>query len=184
MPPLTAPEPETGRMLEILHYPHPKLRIVAEPVEVIDDAIRRLAAEMIETMYAARGVGLAATQVGVPLRLLIVDTDPRARDPRVLINPVLVRRSRHKVFENEGCLSVPGIEAKVKRYAEATVEAQDLDGRVVEYGGEGLLARALQHEIDHLDGLLFLDKISSVTRFALRHDIERLEADYRRTHGA
>lgn len=165
-------------MLRILTYPDPFLREVSDPVETIDDSIRKLAEEMIETMYAAKGVGLAAPQVGHHLRLFIVDLDPEKRDPRVLINPEFLRRSKEKSVEDEGCLSVPGITARVKRPEAVTVKALDLDGNEVEYSGGGLLGRALQHENDHLDGMLFIDKVSTAARLALRGELAHLEQDY------
>jgi peptide deformylase len=165
-------------MLEILRYPDPVLRQVSRPVEVIDDTIRRLAADMIEAMVAAKGVGLAAPQVGVPVRLVVVDLDHQAHDPRVLINPVFREVSQEKEIDNEGCLSLPGIEAKVKRSAQAVVEAQDLSGNVIEYSGDGIVSRALQHECDHLDGILFIDKLTPAARFAIRHELARLEEAY------
>jgi len=164
-------------MLEILHYPDPVLRQVAKPIATIGREIERLAEQMIETMYAAKGLGLAAPQVGAMVRLVIVDMDVslQRRDPRVLINPVFQSLSKDKDIDKEGCLSLPGIEAKVKRARHVILKAQDLSGHTVEYAAEGLLARAFQHECDHLDGILFIDKIGAAQRFALRHELARLE---------
>ncbi len=162
-------------MLEILRYPNPVLRQIAKPIARIDDSLRHLVEEMIETMYAARGLGLAAPQVGAPVRLVIVDFDPQRRDPRILINPVFKFLSKEKFIDKEGCLSLPGLEAKVKRSRQAVLEAMDLTGHMVEYSAEDLLARAFQHECDHLDGVLFIDKIGPAQRFKLRHELAHLE---------
>ncbi len=169
-------------MLEIRKYPDPVLRQKAAPVEIIDDELRRLAADMIETMYANKGVGLAAPQVGVSRRLFVVDLDPEQRDPRVLINPVFRSRSKGKESQTEGCLSLPTLEARVSRSASVVVEAQDLDGQVVEYAVEGLAARAMQHENDHLDGILFVDKASPAAKISLQPDLEQLEHTYAAGH--
>ncbi len=165
-------------MLEIIRYPDPFLREVSEPVSEINDEICTLARKMIETMYASRGLGLAAPQVRVHKRLVIVDLDPEKHDPRVLINPKIIRRSKTRETGVEGCLSVPGVEAKVTRPAEVTLEAMNLEGEIVEYQGSGLTAKAFQHEIDHLDGVLFIDKVSMAARLAIRAELRRLEAAY------
>lgn len=165
-------------------YPDPVLRQVADPIEVIDDNIRGLAAGMIETMYGQNGVGLAAPQIGVSLRLVVIDTDPSERNPIVLINPVLVKKSRKKEAADEGCLSLPGLTASISRPAEVTVEAQDLEGNEIVIEGTDLMARALQHEIDHLDGILFVDKASIATRFSLRGELHTMEAEYASLHGS
>ncbi len=163
-------------MLTIRHYPDPVLRKVAKPVEAIGKEISDLANAMMESMYADKGVGLAATQVGVDKRVIIVDLDPENHDPQVLVNPVITSKSKEKETAEEGCLSVPGISAKVTRPAQVTVEALDLAGNTVEYSGGGLLARALQHEIDHLDGILFIDKLSIAAKFSIRDELARLES--------
>jgi peptide deformylase len=166
-------------MLEIVRYPDPFLREVSEPIAVIDDDIRRLAEEMIETMYANNGVGLAAPQVGVHKRICIIDMDPENGDPHVLINPVIVSKSKEKMTDSEGCLSVPGISAKVTRPRKVTMQAQNLDGELVEYTAEGnILSQAFQHEIDHLDGVLFIDKVSIAAKFSIRNELARLETSY------
>jgi len=170
-------------MLEIRVYPDPELRVPAEAVTVIDADLRKLAEAMIEAMYANKGVGLAAPQVGVGKRIVIVDIDPEARNPQVLINPVITRRGKAKEAFEEGCLSVPGINARVTRPIEVAATAQNLQGEVVAYEGGGLLGRALQHELDHLDGVLFIDKVGPATRFSLRDELRRLEDARERRHG-
>ena len=172
-------------ILEIKHYPDPVLRQVAKPVTLINDDLRKLAADMLETMIDANGIGLAAPQVGVSQRMVIVDffeTDDEGEeirhDPRVLINPVIVKRSREKELSSEGCLSFPGLHSKVKRNLRVVCEAQDLEGNIVEYAAEGLAARAIQHEIDHLDGVLFVDKVGITGKLSLKDDLEELEKQY------
>jgi peptide deformylase len=165
-------------MLEIIRYPNPILREVSRPVEIIDEEIRKLALEMIDSMYEDNGVGLAAPQIGRNIRLVIVDLDPRKRDPQVMINPVITGKSKEKETVVEGCLSVPGIEGKVTRAAELTVQAQNLDGDTIEYSGDGIFARAVQHEIDHLDGILFIDKLSPATKLSIRAELARLEENF------
>lgn len=165
-------------ILPIRKYPDPILRAPAKPVTVIDDRLRRLAADMIETMRDANGVGLAAPQVGVGLRLAVVDFDPENHDPRILVNPVIVKRSGRKESCEEGCLSFPGIRTWIKRSPRVVCEAQNLDGETVQYEVEDLTARAMQHEIDHLDGLLFVDKAGPSDRQSLRGELEELEEEY------
>ena len=165
-------------ILTIRNYPDPVLRLVAEPVKTINKDLRRLAADMIETMNHANGVGLAAPQVGKSIRMVVIDFDPENHEPRVLINPVIMKRSRQKDFSEEGCLSFPGLRSKVKRSARVTCEAQNLDGEIVEYQVEGLSARAIQHEIDHLDGMLFVDKVGPSDKLTLRDELADLEYTY------
>ncbi len=165
-------------MLQVCCYPDPVLRLVAKPVEVIDDNLRALAAEMIESMYEENGVGLAAPQIGKSIRMVVIDTTPEERNPMVLINPEIISKSKKKVSAEEGCLSLPGLSASISRPEQVTVEAQDLEGNEIEIEGDGLLARALQHEIDHLNGILFIDKASIAAKFSLRGDLHTLEAEY------
>ncbi len=170
-------------ILPIRVYPDPVLRAPAQPVTVIDSALRQLAADMVETMQDARGVGLAAPQVGVGQRIVIVDFAPdEDGDPRVLINPVIVKRSGKKELGEEGCLSFPGLRTRIKRSPKVVVEAQNLDGEIVEYAAEGLSARAVQHELDHLDGLLFVDKAGPSDRQSLLPELEELEHNYEELH--
>jgi peptide deformylase len=150
--------------LHILKYPDPKLHIVAKPVTDVDDRIRTLVDDMLETMYAADGVGLAATQVDVHERVIVIDTSESRDDPRVLINPELIARSDEMSFADEGCLSVPQIYDKVKRHARVTVRALGRDGQPYEFEAEGLLSVAVQHEMDHLMGKVFVEYLSSLKR--------------------
>ena len=165
-------------ILPIRRYPDPVLRKAAEPVRTINKELRQLAADMIETMGDANGIGLAAPQVGKPIRMVVVDFDPENHEPRVLVNPVVVKKSRQKETVDEGCLSFPGLKSKVKRSLKVVCEAQTLDGDIVEYQTEGLPARAIQHEIDHLDGMLFVDKVGPSDKLSLREGLAELEYAY------
>lgn len=149
-------------ILPIRTFGDPVLRSPAEPVAVIDDGVRKLVEDMIETMYAAPGVGLAAPQVGVSRRVAVFDAHD-GLGARVLINPVIVETSGEWVFD-EGCLSVPGYFWPITRPAFARARGLDLDGNPVEYAGEELLGRVLQHEIDHLDGMLLVERLDRRTR--------------------
>lgn len=153
---------------EIKTYPEKVLRQKAAPVESIDTEFQRLIDDMIETMYAAPGIGLAAPQVGVSKQLIVIDISHREEEKQktpllVLINPV-VKASEGEIESEEGCLSLPGYTATVKRAEKVFVQALDREGRPVSIEGEGLLCRALQHEIDHLNGTLLIDRISSIKR--------------------
>ncbi len=173
-------------MLEVIVYPNPILRKVSAPVEAVDDELKRFAEKMIETMYAQDGVGLAAPQVGRNIRLFVIDVsrDPENRHPEVLINPRFLSRGKEKETVEEGCLSVPDITANVTRPTAVKVEATNLAGETVVYEGDCLLARALQHEYDHLDGILFIDKVSMATKLSLKGELKVLEETYKRTVGA
>jgi peptide deformylase len=162
-------------------YPDDVLRRVASPVDerARDHDLERLAARMIRTMYEEKGVGLAAPQLGVSLRLIVVDPTEERRSPTVLVNPRVVRASGRAVGE-EGCLSVPGVTAKVRRRERATVEYETLSGGKAGVDAEGLLARVLQHEIDHLDGALFVDRLDPAGRLAVRQALRDLERRGRR----
>ena len=153
-------------ILDIVVYPDPRLKEVCKPVTEVTEEIRQLAADMIETMYDAPGVGLAAPQVGRNIRMLVMD--PAMKDeekqPRVLINPVLTLSGEEVVSEQEGCLSVAGFFGEVDRYARVRVEALSRQGKRFSISGSGLLARALQHEIDHLEGILFTDKAVTLSK--------------------
>jgi peptide deformylase len=157
-------------------YGDPVLRKMAEPVEAIDDEIRELAADMLETMYANNGVGLAANQVGVLRRIIVVDTQSEEDDPgpKVFINPVIRNPKGAEVME-EGCLSIPDIRADVKRAKEFDFEALDLDGNRVAFHADGLLARIILHEVDHLNGRLFVDYLSPVKKMMLKDQLKKLE---------
>jgi len=150
--------------LSILRYPDPRLHTVAKPVAVVDDRIRQLADDMLELMYQADGVGLAATQVDVHERVIVIDTSEGRDDPRVLINPELVARSEEMTFADEGCLSVPSIYDKVKRHARVTVRALGRDGQPYEFEADGLLSVCVQHEMDHLMGKVFVEYLSLLKR--------------------
>ena len=152
-------------VLEICTYPNPVLKQKALPITGIDDSVLQLVEDMIETMYQAPGIGLAANQVGKPLRLIVYDATPKdqPRNPSVLINPEIVSGEGSQSQE-EGCLSVPEYYAEVKRHAKVTVQGVNAQGEPVEICGEGLLAVVLQHEIDHLEGILMLDRISALKR--------------------
>jgi len=149
--------------LEILEFPDQRLRTVAKPVETFDESIGTLVDDMLETMYEANGIGLAATQVNVHLRLLVLDISEDRDAPREYINPEILTREGEQVCE-EGCLSVPGIYANVKRADSIRIRAQDRDGKIFEEDAEDLHAVCLQHEMDHLEGRLFVDYLSPLKR--------------------
>jgi peptide deformylase len=153
--------------LPILEYPDPRLRITAEPVTKVDAEIKNLVADMLETMYAAPGIGLAATQVNVHLRILVIDVSDDRNEPFCFINPEIVAREG-KTTGEEGCLSVPDLYESVERAAKITVRALDPDGQTFELETDGLLAVCVQHEIDHLDGKLFVDYLSELKRQRLK----------------
>lgn len=154
-------------ILEVLEFPDPRLRRVSEPVEQITSDLRRLTTDMLETMYDEPGIGLAAPQVGEPVRLIVLDTDwteeGADRSPLVLVNPEIVERA-DKVVWTEGCLSVPEFTADVERAARVRVRGLDLDGHEFEEQAEGLRAVCFQHEVDHLNGVLFIDRLSRLKR--------------------
>lgn len=158
--------------LRILEFPDPRLRKKATPVEVVDDALRGLVDDMFETMYEAPGIGLAATQVDVHKRLLIVDISNEKTDPYVLINPQLLEKDGVIVSE-EGCLSVPGYYEEVERAEHIRVSFLNRGGAEVEMEAEGMLAVCFQHEIDHLDGKLFVDYLSEAKRQRIRNRLVR-----------
>jgi peptide deformylase len=151
-------------LLSILRYPDPRLHTVAKPVAAVDERIRRLVDDMLETMYANDGVGLAATQVDVHERVLVMDTSEARDAPRVLVNPELIALSDEMAVAEEGCLSVPQIYDKVQRHARVTVRALGRDGAPVEFEAEGLEAVCVQHEMDHLMGKVFVEYLSALKR--------------------
>ncbi len=161
-------------LLPILHYPDPRLRNKALPVAVVDEAIHRLVDDMFETMYAAPGIGLAATQVNVPRRIITIDISETHDQPLCLINPVIVEREGTRRGE-EGCLSVPTIYEAVERANRVVVEALDREGRAIEVMATELMAVCIQHEIDHLDGKLFVDYLSILKRTRIRKKLEKQE---------
>jgi peptide deformylase len=146
--------------------PDPVLRQLSKPVERIDDPLRKLADDMLETMYDAPGIGLAAIQIGEPLRMLVIDLakEDEKRSPQVFINPEILGRSDEGSVYEEGCLSIPDYYAEVERPASVRVKFLDRDGKAQEVEADGLLATCLQHEIDHLNGVLFIDHISKLKR--------------------
>lgn len=150
-------------LLPILEFPDPRLRLRAEPVQQFDAELKRLIADMLQTMYAAPGIGLAATQVNVHRRLLVMDVSSEKDQPQVYINPEIVTRDGAEVSE-EGCLSVPNVFEEIERAARIQVRAQDADGRPFERDLTGLAAVCLQHEMDHLEGVLFIDHLSKLKR--------------------
>ncbi|WP_176086617.1 peptide deformylase [Martelella sp. HB161492] len=146
--------------------PDPILRKVSAPVERVDDELKKLAGDMLETMYEAPGIGLAAIQVGVPRRMLVLDVskDENKKEPMVFINPSILSMSDDRSVYEEGCLSIPDFFAEVERPAMVTVRYTDLDGKEQQVEADGLLATCLQHEMDHLDGVLFIDYLSRLKR--------------------
>ena len=154
--------------LPILRYPDPRLHTVAKPVSVVDEPLQALISDMLETMYAAEGVGLAATQVDQHIRLIVMDTSESRDQPVVLVNPEIVSRSEEMALNEEGCLSVPSVYDRVERHARVTVRALDRDGQTFEMEAEGLGAVCVQHEMDHLVGKVFVEYLSSLKRVRIR----------------
>jgi peptide deformylase len=154
--------------LTILRYPDPRLKTVAKPVTQFDERISMLVSDMIETMYAADGVGLAATQVDVHEQVIVMDTSETRDEPRVLINPELISVSAEQVVGEEGCLSVPAVYDKVVRAARVRVRALDRDGCPVEFDADDLLSKCIQHEMDHLLGKVFVDYLSLLKRTRIK----------------
>lgn len=160
-------------LMTIVKYGDPVLRKRTRPVSVLDDRFQATIADMFKTMYAAPGIGLAANQVGIPLCFAVIDVQPGGRrSPMVIINPVIEERSG-TLYEEEGCLSVPGFAGKIKRSAKVRVRALNEHGLPVVIEGEGLLARCLQHEIDHLNGKLYFDHLPLVSRLRMKRQISQ-----------
>lgn len=159
-------------LLHIVEFPDPRLRTVASEVTDFDAGLKRLAEDMLETMYAAPGIGLAATQVDVHKRLLVLDVSEEGDQPMVFVNPVITAREGNETCQ-EGCLSVPGIYADVERAAVVDVEAVDVTGKPFNLQAEGLLAVCIQHEMDHLVGKLFVDYLSPLKRQMVRRKLEK-----------
>jgi peptide deformylase len=163
-------------ILKIVKYPEPVLLQPGEPITEFNAELRKLAADMFETMYAGEGAGLAAQQVGIAKRLAVIDLSG-GKDPAqklVIVNPEIISREG-KVYEMEGCLSFPDIMEKVVRAAKVRIRAQDLDGKWFEMDGENLLSRCFQHEIDHLDGQLFIFRMSALKRDLVQRKIRKLQ---------
>jgi peptide deformylase len=165
-------------ILDILHFPDPRLRNRARPVGRVDDDLRRLVNDMLETMYQAPGIGLAATQVDVAKRVVVIDVSEDKSQPLVLINPEILESSGEENME-EGCLSVPGVYENVTRADRVRVRALGRDGEPFEREADGLLAVCIQHEIDHLDGKLFVDYLSGLKRNRIRKKLEKEARQHR-----
>lgn len=161
-------------ILDILHYPDPRLRTRARPVPAVDDGLRRLISDLFETMYAAPGIGLAATQVNVHRRVIVMDVSERHDQPRCFINPRVTGAEGREQTE-EGCLSVPGVFETVERAERIQVQALDAQGEAINLAADGLLAVCIQHEIDHLEGKLFVDYLSILKRNRLRKKLEKAQ---------
>lgn len=167
-------------LLPILKYPDPRLHKIAKPVEVVDDRVRQIVSDMAETMYDADGIGLAATQVDIHERIVVMDISEERNDLLVLINPKIVERSDDKTIFEEGCLSVPGIYDKVERATEITVEAQNIDGETFRLEADGLLAICIQHELDHLVGKVFVEHLSNLKQNRIRTKIQKAAREAKR----
>lgn len=160
-------------LLEILHYPNPQLRTKAQPIKTIDDDIRRLVADMRKTMYANHGVGLAATQVGVHLQLFVMDVSEDKQEVFDVINPEIIEASG-ELHDAEGCLSVTGTFDKVKRFSQVVLRSMNLAGESIEIKASGLMAVCIQHEVDHLNGILFVDHLSKLKQNRIRKKFDKL----------
>ncbi|MFZ2297513.1 peptide deformylase [Aquabacterium sp.] len=164
-------------LLPILQYPDPRLHTVAKPVAMVDDRIRQLVDDMLDTMYDAKGVGLAATQVDVHERVVVIDTSEERNDPLVLINPEITWASDEMIVWEEGCLSVPTIYDKVDRHARVRVRALNRDGETYEFEGDELLAVCVQHELDHLSGKVFVEYLSPLKRNRIKTKLVKRQRD-------
>ena len=162
-------------ILSILCYPDPRLHKVAKPVAVVDDRIRSLTQDMLETMYDANGIGLAATQIDVHERVIVIDVSEERNEPMVIINPEIIWASDEKQLGEEGCLSVPGIYDGVERSISVKIKALDEKGVSREIDAEGMLAICIQHEMDHLVGKLFIDYLSPLKQQRIRQKVEKLD---------
>lgn len=162
--------------LEIIHYPHPTLRHKSKPILRVDDNLRAVIQQMFPLMYEARGIGLAANQINLPLRVFVINlaADPEEGEEFVFINPE-ISRAKGSDEKEEGCLSMPGVNAHVKRPETVRIEAYNLRGELFQADLDGLFARAVQHELDHLDGVLFTDKLSDLAKANVLPELEELE---------
>jgi len=167
-------------LLPILCYPDPRLHTVAKPVQAVDARIRALVADMLETMYDAEGIGLAATQVDVHERVVTIDVSEKRDQPLVLINPEIVEASAEKQVGDEGCLSVPGIYDGVERSRSIVVRAMDTDGTIRDIAAEGLLSVCIQHEMDHLQGKVFVEYLSPLKRNRIKTKMLKARRDTER----
>ncbi|MEE4246392.1 MAG: peptide deformylase [Kangiellaceae bacterium] len=161
-------------LLEILEYPDPRLRTKAQPIDRFDSALSTQIDSMFETMYAAPGIGLASTQVNYHKQLIVIDVSDDKSQPLVLINPKITRKEGIEEYE-EGCLSFPGVYAKVERAESITVEAQDRDGEAYSLDADGLLAICIQHEMDHIEGKLFVDYLSPLKRDRIKKKLKKAQ---------
>lgn len=160
--------------LEILTFPDPRLRTLASPVETVDDRVRQIIDDMIETMYAASGVGLAATQVNIHEQIVVIDVSEDQKQPQVFINPSIEVLGDNKEKYDEGCLSVPGFYESVERPLDIKITALDRDGKSFTLQPDGLLAVCIQHEMDHLNGKLFVDYLSNLKRNRIRSKLQKM----------
>ncbi|MBS9435266.1 peptide deformylase [Photorhabdus hainanensis] len=167
-------------VLQVLHYPDERLRTIATPVEAVDSEIRRIINDMFETMYAEEGIGLAATQVDIHQRIVVIDVSETRNERLVLINPELLEKSGETGIE-EGCLSIPEQRALVPRAEKVKIKALDYNGQPFELQADGLLAICIQHEMDHLIGKLFVDYLSPLKRQRIRQKVEKLDKQKART---
>ena len=160
-------------ILTVLKFPDERLRTKAKPVDNINSDIKTIVADMFETMYAENGVGLAATQVNIHQQIVVIDVSENKEQSYVLINPEIIKRNDETLINEEGCLSVPSSYAKVERHTQVTVRALDLEGNTFELDGEELLAICIQHELDHLKGILFVDYLSPLKRKRIQTKLEK-----------
>ena len=160
-------------ILEIKKFNDPVLRKKCEKVKEVDKKVIKLIVDMVQTMKEGQGIGLAAPQVGVSKRVIIVQTDLEGRRILALVNPKIIKKSQEKEMDEEGCLSFPGIFLEIKRAKEVEVEGLDIKGEKIKLKAKGLLARVFQHEIDHLDGILFIDRISFWQRLKIRKKLQQ-----------
>ncbi|MEM7453055.1 MAG: peptide deformylase [Planctomycetota bacterium] len=166
--------------LQIVSYPHPTLRYKSKTIKRVDAGLKKIVAEMFQLMYEARGIGLAANQVGLPIQLFVINVsgDPDSGEELVFINPVISSPKGSSEAE-EGCLSIVGVNADVTRPAQIHVSAYDLTGNQLDFTADGLLARAIQHEFDHLQGVLFIDRISESAKRQLSGELDSFELEFR-----
>lgn len=166
------------KALRIVCYPDPVLRTRAKPIEAVTDRVRAVARRMIELMHESSGVGLAAPQVGLSWRLFVANPDRQLDQDRAFVNPVLNNLSRDGLEQEEGCLSIPGVNGQIVRPQAVTIDALDLDGNPFQLTGNELSARVWQHETDHLDGVLIIDRMAPIDKMANRRALQDLEKDY------
>lgn len=160
-------------LLNILEFPDSRLRTKAKPVSRFDKGLEKITSDMLETMYEAKGIGLAATQVDIHERIIVIDVSDEGNDPQIFINPEIIELSGETLDFEEGCLSVPGFREFVSRPQNATIKAQDINGNAYQIECEGLLAVCIQHEMDHLQGKLFVDYLSSLKRQRIKKKLEK-----------